>query len=222
MTEKHETAGEARELETVTDRQAALARLQEAKLLLHVCSTAAEAKTIRDQAEAIRAWAKARRGRLEEECAAAELRVWAERRIGEFLPPPVYGAPGPGRGHKKPPQGETVFSRNQAWLFRQLATFPVERFEAGLAELRASGRPATTARLLGVLREAVPPSGMSPEAHAFSLAVDAVNQLLPRLVRPSNDPGLRPDVREQFARVLPQVLALKNQLATHFRKERSS
>lgn len=215
---------EPREVETdlmVPDRQAALARLQEAKLLLHVCSTAEEAKTIRDQAEAIRAWAKARRGRLEEECTAAELRVWAERRIGELLPPPVHGAPGPGRGHRKPPPGETHFSRNQAWVFRQLASFPIERFEAALAELRDSGRPATTSRLLGVLRE-VPPAGMTPEAHAFSLAVDAVNQLLPRLVRPSNDPALRPDVREQFARVLPQVLALKNQLATSFRKERSS
>lgn len=216
-----EPRGQGTEI-AVTDQQSALARLQEAKLLLHVCSTAAEAKTIRDQAMAIRTWAKARRGRLEEECAASELRMWAERKIGELLPPPVYGAPGPGRGHKKPPLSETDFSRNQVWLYRQLASFPLERFEAALAELRTSGRPATTARLLGVLREAVPPAGMTPEAQAFSLAIDAINQLLPRLVRPSNDPALRPDVRDQFARVLPQVLALKNQLATSFRKERSS
>ena len=208
-------------LATTSDQRAALARLEEGKLLLHVCARPEDAKAIRDQAEAIRVWARARRGALETECTAAELRVRAERRIGELLPPDDYVA-GPGRGHrgKVLPEGR-AFSWKAAHQFRLLASFPPERFEAALAELVKSARPATTAGLLRLLRD-VPPPGMSPEAHVWSQCLGAVNQLVPIVVRGSNEVAVRPDVREELRRLLPQVLALKKQFATGFRQERRS
>lgn len=225
---EEQVAGAA--LATTSDQRAALARLEEGKLLLHVCARPEDAKAIRDQAEAIRVWARARRGALETECTAAELRVRAERRIGELLPPDDYVA-GPGRGHrgKVLPEGR-AFSWKAAHQFRLLASFLPERFEAALAELVKSARPATTAELLRLLRGDsgaplrgdVPPPGMSPEAHVWSQCLGAVNQLVPIVVRGSNEVAVRPDVREELRRLLPQVLALKKQFATGFRQERRS
>ncbi len=205
----------------LADRKAALARLEESKLLLHVCARPDEAKTIRDQAEAIRVWARAMRNQGEVERVAAEIRVRAERRVGELLPDDDYVA-GPGRGHReKVRPGERPFSTKQASLFRALAAFPAERFEAALVELGKTARAVHSAGVLRLLRD-VPPPGMSPEGHAFSQALAVVNQLVPLVVRTTNEVAVRPDVREEFRRLLPQVLALKNQFAVGFRKERKS
>lgn len=87
------------------------------------------------------------------------------------------------------------------------------------APLLDHAMPPTPIAALRRQATAPPPT---PEARAFAQALALVNQLVPHLVRASNEVAVRPDVREELRRLLPHVLALKHRFAAGCRKERRS
>lgn len=120
------------------------------------CRALAEAKSVdevkdmRDKSEAVRCYAKqAKNKQLEVD--AAEIRLRAERRLGEILRetpknPGIAGAAGPGRGNKNPvPEGDRVLAPTLSDLgidkklssrAQKLAAVPEPEFESQLADWR--------------------------------------------------------------------------------------
>lgn len=102
-----------------------------------------QALEVRDQAEALRVYYRRRDGAEEMSRRAAEVKLRAERRIGELLPEPSRG----GRresGNRLLPEG---VEKMQAHRFRKVAEVPAEVFETFITE----AEEVTTA---GLIREA--------------------------------------------------------------------
>ncbi len=70
---------------TKSSAPASLLRVEEACALLAKCRTIDEAKGIRDKAEAIKAYLRTQNASLEAQNDAAEIKIRAERRLGELL-----------------------------------------------------------------------------------------------------------------------------------------
>lgn len=140
---------------------AALARIDDLQRAVQGLTRVEDVKTIRDQAEAVRAWARARHDAWDLQLQAAELRLRAERRLGELLPPvPTHAEAGRrgGRGRKarKPSPASTAsvdpaalgMSRNGIHRLRLLARVPADAFEEALAAGRERRRIVTAKALL--------------------------------------------------------------------------
>ncbi len=152
---------------------AALARIDDLQRAVQGLTRVEDVKTIRDQAEAVRAWARARHDAWDLQLHASELRLRAERRLGELLPPPPSHAEagrrgGRGRKARKPSAAGTAFvdptdlgvSRNGVRRLRLLARIPQAAFEQALTTGRERRRIVTAKALLQL---AEPPEGESQD-----------------------------------------------------------
>jgi site-specific DNA-methyltransferase (adenine-specific) len=126
-----------------------LVLLEQAKQALAEVKTIPEAKKIRDQAEAIRNYLRVQGASFEAQQDAAEVKVRAERRIGELLGPPDDKGGRP----KKPSNDLTVSddddgpAREWKRRFRAEALLPEDEFEEHLARCREEDKEITSAAL---------------------------------------------------------------------------
>lgn len=127
-----------------------LVRYEQARSALANCVKVDEAKSIRDKAEALRAYGRQAKDH-ELETWAAEIKLRAARRIGE-LTRELEKVGGPGRGKRLPPGGslsktETLkaagISTQQASRCEQIAAVPEPEFESWIQERRAKGQPVS-------------------------------------------------------------------------------
>lgn len=140
------------------------------------CHRIDEVKEIHDKARALEIYAKQAKN-TDAERKACDIRLRAERRVGELLAELARGqsvsqakSPGPGRGHKTMSRSGTKFSgaqkseyakaiedagisRQTAHRYQQLAAVPKETFEAALAD--PVNHPAAS-RIVRDARDPVP------------------------------------------------------------------
>jgi hypothetical protein len=138
-----------------------LARLDTATRLLAEARTVDEVKLVRDQAEAMRIYARERDLGLQAQNHAAEIKIRAERRIGELLAemPKQHGARDGKTGYPTdrplPPKlAELGISHIESSRFQQMATIPEPIFEEHVAETKADERELTTAGVVRLAQQA--------------------------------------------------------------------
>jgi phage N-6-adenine-methyltransferase len=129
--------------------------LYQAKTLLAKAVTIDEVRAIRDQAMAIRAYLGQQRAGLEMQNNAAEIKIRAERRLGEFLSETVSaGNPNLQFSHDgrigKLPEG---INHNQSSRWQKIAGLGWEVFEEHLEETKALGNELTTSSVLHLAKE---------------------------------------------------------------------
>jgi len=139
-----------------------LARLDRATQLLAEARTVDEVKLIRDQAEAARVYARERDLGLQAQNHAAEIKLRAERRLGEILSdmPKQHGARGLGTREGVESQADTPprladlgISKGESSRFQQIAKIPEPVFEQHVAEAKAAERELTTAAVVRLAAE---------------------------------------------------------------------
>ena len=127
-----------------------LALIDRARLALDRASSLADVKTIRDQAETIRVFLRQQRASLAAQNRAAELKLYAERRLGELLAVSVR------KGGDPKLQRETSLpdgiSRTQSHRYQLAASLPQERFDRHIADVKTRGDELTS---VGVRKLAV-------------------------------------------------------------------
>ena len=135
---------------TVAD--ATLAKLTEGCRLLAEVRTVGEALQLHDQAATWQYWLRQQGAGLEAQNHGAELKLRAERRLGELIPETVHpGNPQfshDGRNGKLP----DGVSWNQSSRWQSIARLDAPVFEAHLAETRKAGKEITTAGVLTLAR----------------------------------------------------------------------
>jgi N6-adenosine-specific RNA methylase IME4 len=132
-----------------------LARIEAGLSALAEATSVPEVKQIRDKAEAIRLYFQQQVVGLEAQNKAAELKLRAERRLGELLKEMEKRDGGDAsrarlRGATElPPRLQDLgIEKTQAHRYQTIATLPEEAFEAHLAETQAAGQELTTAEVL--------------------------------------------------------------------------
>ena len=131
----------------MTPQVAGLLLFDRARAALAEAYAVDEVKDIRDQAAALQAYYRQRDGSLEMANQCAEIKIRAERRLGELLAEQVT------RSHVESSDMSTRLpegiSRDQSSDWQAIARIPEPAFEAHIAETKEAGLPLTTA---GVLR----------------------------------------------------------------------
>ena len=137
-----------------------LARLDQATQLLAKARTVDEVKLVRDQAEVMRLYARERKLGLEAQNHAAEIKIRAERRLGEFLGDPQQL---PRRGRKDgrskvstdstPNLSDLGVTRDESSQCQQIAALPEPVFEQHLAETKADKQELTTASVVRLAKQ---------------------------------------------------------------------
>lgn len=144
--------------EALAVREVGLLRVEEARNMLAECRRVDEVRDIRDKASAIQAYLRQQNASKEAQNDAAEIKLRAERRLGELLAETnVKG----GTRHKSAegicerlptlPDGVTA---NQSSKWQAVASVPEEAFEAHLATVRRNNERITTAALIEDVRRA--------------------------------------------------------------------
>jgi N6-adenosine-specific RNA methylase IME4 len=115
----------------------ALLKVEEARALLGECRRVDEAKEIRDKASAIERYLREQKATAGAILDAGEIKLRAERRLGELLEPDKErrGAKLKSHGGTSMPLPDGV-SKTQSSRWKELARIPPERFEAFIAERR--------------------------------------------------------------------------------------
>lgn len=135
------------------EQEQMLARLEEMREGLAWAVSITEVKELRDGAEVIRAWARQRDSSLEMQNGAAELKLRAERRLGELLAVTVRHEGGRPRGNGDTMQPFSTLadhgvSKEQSSRWQQIAAVPEERFDGYIEAQKAGGEEITTADML--------------------------------------------------------------------------
>lgn len=135
-----------------------LVGLEQAKALLAEARTVDEVKQLRDQAEAMRVYVRQQQLGRDAEVYAAEIRVRAERRIGELtaaLPTQAGGRPSEndtderyGFASKAQVLRQAGVQQQRASEYERLASMPDDLFEVKLRQATTAGAPITTTGLL--------------------------------------------------------------------------
>ena len=131
-----------------------LARLETARRLLAEVRSVDDAKAIHDFAEAARVYARQARLGLEAQNDAAEIRLRAERKLGELLaalPKQDGGDAARARSQaatEVPPRlGDLGISKSQSSRWQAIAAVPARVFDRHLADVREQGRRDGTTEL---------------------------------------------------------------------------
>jgi hypothetical protein len=133
-----------------------LVRYEEARRSLDRCSKVDEAKAIRDKAEALRAYGRQANDH-ELETWAAEIKVRAQRRIGEISSALEKGhGTGKNGAFKLPPSGSLKavtlktagLTPQAAHRCERIAGIPEDEFEFVLADRKAKGQPVSSKELV--------------------------------------------------------------------------
>lgn len=159
-------------------------RIEEARSLLAKCRTIDEAKDIRDKAEAVRVYLRQKDASGQAQNDAAEIKVRAERRLGELLRDMrVRGErrakqenlSKSHRGTSTPTLEDLGIEHNAAARWQAIARFPEERFEEVIAARRALPDGEITSRwLLSMARSEnrTPRAAAEPRQDAVSCTAD--------------------------------------------------
>jgi hypothetical protein len=143
-------------MSTVVERPAALVRLLEACRFLRECTSPAEVKGLRDQAQAVATYLRQQRHGLAAQQDACEVKLRAERRLGELLGVTVRA----GGDRKSKSHGVTLnglpegVSRMQSSRWQREASVPAAAFERYLTHARERGEELTTAAVLDLAKQA--------------------------------------------------------------------
>lgn len=149
--------------------------LEEAKRFLAEAKTLEEVSVIRDKAQAVKAYAKRRDLALESINDAAEVKLRAERRMGELLRVMPKHPPGPAKRDRlhdaiEPPTlADLDIEPTQSMRCQRIAMMPKESFEQAIQEAREQQKEITTA---GVLRKAEKQDRERRKPKGFSLALE--------------------------------------------------
>ncbi len=130
-----------------------LAKIDQARRLLAEAKTVQEAKHIADVAEAARVYAKRVEASIITVNHAAEIKICAERLLGEMLSqtPKNAGARGIGKSGiplRNPTLATAGVSLKQSARSQKLASIPGPQFEHVIQELKEAGKEITTAAVL--------------------------------------------------------------------------
>lgn len=113
--------------------------------------SADEAMRVRAVADTAKTWMRQAKLGLEAENLAAELRVRAERRVGELLRDAAVtggragrGKPPTGGGYRPPTLADLGITANQSSRYQGLADVPQPEFEQSLVEAKHGGRRITS------------------------------------------------------------------------------
>jgi len=135
-----------------TDR--ALVQLGAARTALAECRTVMEAKHIADAAEAARVYLERTNASAETVNHATEIRLLAERQMGEFLKQMPDSKTGPKKlGNEAEPNSvptlaEIGITKKQSATAQKLAAIPAPEFAERLAVAQAGGEKLSTAKVL--------------------------------------------------------------------------
>jgi hypothetical protein len=142
-----------------------------ARSALAECKTVMEAKEIADVAEAARVYLERTNASAETVNRATEIRLLAERQMGEFLKamPKADGGDAQRtrfqKGTESPPTlAEVGITKKQSATAQKLAAIPEDEFRARVAVTKASGEKLSTAAVLkepAALRKAIHTKGIS-------------------------------------------------------------
>lgn len=138
-----------------------LALLSTARQALAEARTIHEVKDIRDKAEAVRMYLRAAGESLEAQNAAAEVKLWAERRGGEMLVEIIPHEGGrPKQSHDASVSLESLgVLKDQSSRWQKIAGIDAEAFDQHIESVKADGKELTTA---SVLRLATPAKDPQP------------------------------------------------------------
>ena len=116
-----------------------------------------EVKAIRDQAEALRVYSRSIGAALDAVNAAAELRIRAERRMGEALRDTEMAkggrpseTPTPGVSVSAPTLEEIGITAKQSSRYQQIAAIPKDTFETAIEAHKAADEPLSAAAVVRV------------------------------------------------------------------------
>lgn len=147
--------------------------LEEAKRFLAEAKTLEEVSVIRDKAQAVKAYAKRRDLALESINDAAEVKLRAERRMGELLRVMPKQKPGEYQRLQSatvaPKLSDLGIEKTQSMRCQRIAMMPEESFEQAIQEARDQQKEITTA---GVLRKAEKQDRERRKPKGFSLALE--------------------------------------------------
>jgi hypothetical protein len=132
---------------------AALMRIEEASRILATCKSVDEVKDVRDRAAAVTLYYRQRGASLEAQNDAAEIRLRAERRLGELLrnTPKNRGGRPTETGKADIPVstlGEIGITKIQSSIWQRIARLALADFEERIAEAKENALELTTTRLL--------------------------------------------------------------------------
>jgi hypothetical protein len=150
-----------------------------------------EVRTFRDKAEAVRVLARQRDLGREAENQAAELRIRADRRLGQLLLPlpKRHGARPSDRAELSestpPTLADMGLNRDQAAAAQAIARVPEDEFEAHLQSTKAEGRRLASQPLIARGRTHARRSPTPAESAALDLEAMAERQRMRRLLRRS-------------------------------------
>lgn len=175
-----ETTARTAELE----RLPAVAGLANAKQAIAEARTVHEAKDIRDQAEALHVYSRRQHLAEEIQVEVAEIKLRAERRVGQLLAATQLNAGARGSGanqHQAAPQevrspeataprlAELGVSKSQSSRWQAVAALPDDAFESHVAGAKARGRDLSVSAVLSAARreeQAEAPAPTSPPLRA--------------------------------------------------------
>jgi hypothetical protein len=136
---------------------AALVQLSRAQQALVECKTAMDAKSIADQAEALRVWAERAHASIDTVNRAVEVKIHAERRMGELLAqqpkahagrPAKEEIPRESRGISTPTLRDMGISYDESARAQKLAALPADEVAGRIALAKADGGRLSTAKVL--------------------------------------------------------------------------
>lgn len=132
-----------------------LVHFDRARQALELASSIDEVKAIRDQAEALRQYARQSRQSLEMQNRCAEIKLRAERKAGEMLAVAAKHEGGRptetsriDRQVSPPRLADIGISRDQSSRWQAVASIPERTFEAHIAATKDAGEELTTAGLM--------------------------------------------------------------------------
>jgi hypothetical protein len=145
--------------EAIAVREVGLLRVEEARNMLALCKTVDEARDIRDKAAAIAAYMRTQKAGTEAQNDAAEIKLRAERRLGQLLAEQEKHKGGrPSKTDDTmssvPTLREQGIEPKQSERWQAVASVPEEDFEAHLSTVRRNNERITTAALIEDVRRA--------------------------------------------------------------------
>lgn len=123
---------------------------------LELAASIDEVKKIRDQAEALRQYARQQKLSLEMQNRCAEIKIRAERRAGEILSDMDKHPPGPSGGDRShdgtdPPRlFDLGISKNQSSRWQSIASIPEDEFESRVDEIKRKNAELTSREFLSL------------------------------------------------------------------------
>lgn len=138
-----------------------IALVSQARRALAEARSLDEVKDIRDKAEAMRLYLRQKDECLEAQNAAAEIKLWAERRAGQLLKDmKEKGERAPQGGDRKAKSNDVILklpdlgvSLNESSSWQAIADLPEEEFTEQIEEAKSQGKEVTTAAVVKKAKE---------------------------------------------------------------------